>query len=165
MKLFDNYEDCCGCGECVNVCPHSAISMNIKINGFLYPSIDNLRCVDCGLCQKKCAFKNNNNQQEPLKFIVAKSKNADVLRNSTSGGMYTLLSDYILKKNGVVYSPSFDSEMRLVHTRISDINQRNTTAGSKYVQSLCSIYNDIVDDAKHLIPIAFFLFFCQVNAL
>ncbi len=165
MRLFDKYEDCCGCGECVNICPKNAISMKSSPDGFFYPSIDDSKCVDCGLCKSNCKFNKVANENYPLEYIVAKANDTGVLDNSTSGGMYTLISDYILNNRGVIYAPCFDSEMNLKHTRISDFDTRDLSTGSKYVQSMFSTYNEIADDSIRGLTIAFFGTPCQVYAL
>ena len=45
---------CWGCGACTNVCTMGAIKMTLDTEGFLYPSIDNLKCCSCGKCKKVC---------------------------------------------------------------------------------------------------------------
>ena len=46
-------ELCCGCGVCGAVCPVNAIRMEADDEGFLYPQLDRITCVDCGLCREK----------------------------------------------------------------------------------------------------------------
>ena len=48
--------ECCGCSACYNICPKNAISMKENSEGFLYPFIDEEKCVDCGLCKKVFLF-------------------------------------------------------------------------------------------------------------
>jgi len=50
-------EACCGCGVCELICPRHAIEMQADDEGFLYPIINREKCVDCRLCEKKCAFR------------------------------------------------------------------------------------------------------------
>ena len=57
-ELFKNKKDCCACGACLNVCPKDAISMNEDESGFLYPQIDDTKCINCKMCQKVCAYQN-----------------------------------------------------------------------------------------------------------
>lgn len=52
---------CSGCEACANACSHNAISMKADWRGFLYPTIDKDKCVDCGLCQKVCPANNDTN--------------------------------------------------------------------------------------------------------
>ena len=47
MIELKKLEDCCGCTACYSICPVNAISMNRDCEGFLYPSIDLLKCVKC----------------------------------------------------------------------------------------------------------------------
>ncbi|MBM6892849.1 4Fe-4S dicluster domain-containing protein [Enorma massiliensis] len=55
--LYEDGVECCGCGACVSVCPRDAIEMRPDRYGFLYPEIDECRCVRCLLCLKACVFK------------------------------------------------------------------------------------------------------------
>lgn len=57
IVLFDNKISCCSCWACENVCPSGAISMSEDEHGFLFPSIDNSKCVKCGMCLKTCPIK------------------------------------------------------------------------------------------------------------
>ena len=59
--------NCCGCSACLNICPQGAITMKENDEGFLYPYIDEDKCVKCGLCKKVCPSLNieNKNAQKP----------------------------------------------------------------------------------------------------
>ena len=43
--LYENKADCCGCTACFAVCPADAISMQPDQEGFLYPVIDEEKCL------------------------------------------------------------------------------------------------------------------------
>ena len=43
-------DDCAGCGECVDICPVSAVKMEDDI-----PVVDNDWCIGCGVCSTVCA--------------------------------------------------------------------------------------------------------------
>ena len=90
-QVFENKRDCCGCGACAHRCPDGAIAMEPDEEGFLYPVIRAERCMDCGLCQTICPFRKEDhwkNEQMP-QFYVAKHRDGEVLRRSTSGGAFT----------------------------------------------------------------------------
>lgn len=55
--LFDKKENCCGCTACYAICPRTAIKMIEDEEGFLYPSINDSICIDCGQCIKVCPVK------------------------------------------------------------------------------------------------------------
>ena len=55
--LFECKEDCCGCTACYAVCPVHAIDMREDEEGFLYPFIDERKCLKCYSCLNVCPFK------------------------------------------------------------------------------------------------------------
>ncbi len=40
-----------------SICPVHAIEMKTDLEGFLYPEIDNVKCISCNLCNLVCNFK------------------------------------------------------------------------------------------------------------
>lgn len=48
---------CCGCGACSNICPKNAIQMKTDDEGFLYPEIDDGKCIRCNRCIEVCVYK------------------------------------------------------------------------------------------------------------
>lgn len=55
--LYEKKENCCGCTACYSICPTDAISMQPDEEGFLYPVVNEGKCVTCYMCLKVCAFK------------------------------------------------------------------------------------------------------------
>lgn len=55
--LFSRKEECCGCTACYSVCPQDAISMVEDEEGFLYPSVNDDKCIRCYMCLNVCDFK------------------------------------------------------------------------------------------------------------
>lgn len=47
MYVHNKKEDCCGCTACMNICPVKAITMVPDEEGFLYPFIDEEKCIHC----------------------------------------------------------------------------------------------------------------------
>lgn len=56
-KLCEKKSECCGCAICSVLCPQGAIIMVADEEGYLYPQIDDMKCVKCGVCIKVCTFK------------------------------------------------------------------------------------------------------------
>lgn len=74
--LFNKKSECCGCWGCANICPKGAISMQQDNEGFLYPSIDEKVCINCGLCIKVCPVntateRKNNIKKQPHISLVS----------------------------------------------------------------------------------------------
>ena len=60
----------------------------------------------------------------------------NITRNSSSsGGIFTLLANKVLEKNGVVFGVAFDGEYNIIHTYAESSNDCEKFRGSKYAQS------------------------------
>ena len=152
MILFYKPEDCCGCSACRNICPRGAIRMTADEKGFLYPCVDPQLCVECGLCRTVCpmhgTFPVEENPPEQDAFAV-KHRSDQVRMQSSSGGMFTALSDYILEQDGAVYGAAFDRDFQVCHCRAKTQEERDRFRGSKYVQSnLGSVFLQVKDDLE-----------------
>ena len=130
-----NKEDCCGCGACVQRCPKHCISMCEDSEGFYYPNVDKNLCIDCGLCEKVCPVIHKSSSREPLRVYAGKNPNERVRLQSSSGGIFTLLAEYFIRENGVVFGARFDNEWGVVHDYTETIDGIVAFRSSKYVQS------------------------------
>lgn len=158
--------NCCGCGICAEGCPVQAIKIEPDEDGFLYPAVNLAKCINCSKCEHLCAFNNLNDAVLSKRTIVARHKSDDVCKNSTSGGMFTAISDVFLNNNGSVYSPMFNAEMYLRHECITDCKERDFSRGSKYVQSDIHLsLSKFVNDLKEKRLVAFFGTPCQISAV
>ena len=127
---------CCGCMACANVCPKDAIRAAADENGFLYPQVDPQLCVECGLCEKTCDFtKKQQAIHTPQKAASLIHKEPAVVRNSTSGGAFTALSDLVLQQGGIVVGAAMDDDFTVYHHVSQNASQRDAMRGSLYVQS------------------------------
>lgn len=131
--------NCCGCSACQQICPHDCILMQADDEGFLYPKVNESQCVDCGLCSSVCAWiedgRDDKGKCSP-EVYAAKHKDDEVRRKSTSGGLFTVFSSYIIKEGGIVYGASFSPDIQSVqHIGVRNDYDLNSLRGSKYVQS------------------------------
>lgn len=169
MKLFINKEDCCGCSACMSICPKKAINMEKDEKGFIYPQIDEKKCVDCGLCKKACGFINDYDKSELLNesIVYAARYNDDNARKkSSSGGIFYALSEYVLENGGVVYGAVFDDEFNVKHIRAITREDRDKQLGAKYVQSsIGSSYRDARKDLEEGRLVLFTGTPCQIASL
>lgn len=128
-------KDCCGCGACVQKCPKYCISMNIDDEGFFYPLVDKDSCVECGLCEKVCPVIHQDEIQEPLKCIAAKGKRTNIVKNSSSAGIFYLLAEKTIQRNGIVFGARFNETWDVVHSWTDSLEGVYSFMTSKYVQS------------------------------
>ena len=150
INLFESKYDCSACSACKHICPRSAISMEADEEGFLYPKIDEESCIGCKKCLLVCPIKQPPIPQgklNPPQIYAIKHKSEDVRSSSTSGGVFTAISDYVLEEDGLVYGAAFDEKMELVHKSASGKKARDELRGSKYIQSnLSDTYGQIISD-------------------
>ena len=149
IYLNDDKNNCCGCGACVNICPRDAVFMKKDEYGFAYPVIDPEKCVTCGLCTDVCEKVNKNESDMPLKAFAASHRNMDVLRKSTSGGVFSALAEHIIRNGGAVFGCIFDDDMRAVHVCTEKESDYLKVRKSKYLQSdVGLIYRDVKKRVK-----------------
>ena len=135
MIKIENKENCCGCWACANICPKDAITMVEDEKGFKYPKIDKEKCINCGLCEKVCPIINNKSVKREVKAYACFNKNLETRMNSSSGGIFSLIANYILDLNGIVFGAQFDKEFNVVHSYIDNKKDLYKFQCSKYVQS------------------------------
>lgn len=103
---------------------------------------------------------------EKTEGYIIRIKDNKILYESTSGGAFTALADYILKQNGIVYGAGYDNNMRVVCKRATTKQQLQEMRGSKFVQSdLGNIFQDIKKELKEGTTILFSGTPCQVAGL
>lgn len=136
---------CCGCGTCFNSCPVDAISMTHDSMGYLVPFVDPEKCIHCGLCVKKCPVLSPKyeNRKEPDCYAVM--ANDEIRQKSSSGGVFSLVADYVFRQGGYVCGAALADDLHTVeHVIISSPEEMDRLRGSKYVQSdTGKIYTEI----------------------
>jgi len=167
IELYTTKKECCGCAACMNICPKGAISMKPDIDGFIYPTIKDNLCVECGLCKTVCAFQNEPViDKKPLATFASINKEQSILRYSASGGVFTALASIVFEKNGVVFGCALNSDMVPEHICVDNLTDMRRLQGSKYVQS--SINTTYTDVKKYLKEGRWLLFTgtpCQIAGL
>lgn len=133
-KICDRNQ-CTGCSACMQICSKSAITMKTDDEGFIYPVISADRCIGCKKCIRICPA-NNEHHGNVGKFYMGRHKDKSVLNNSSSGGMFTALADYVLKKNGVVFGAVRNNDSgEVYHIYIQHESEIAPLRLSKYYQS------------------------------
>lgn len=166
MEIICDKVACTGCGLCMSNCPKHCISMEALELGHLYPRIDQAECIDCGLCKKVCPSLHNIRCFYPSAAYAVWSKDEDDYESSTSGGMASVLTNYILQSGGVVYGCAVLPSVKIKHVRVDNIDEANKLKGSKYVQSsIVGTIGEIRKDIKDGRKVLFIGTPCQVAAV
>ena len=131
--------ECCGCTACEQICPKKCIQMVSDSEGFLYPQVDTEACIHCGKCIDVCPIRNTpiTQQGTPVtQAFVARATDQALVRGSSSGGVFTILAQYVLQQQGVVFSVAMSDDCRqAVYKKVENVSQLAEIRGSKYVQS------------------------------
>lgn len=137
MIKIKHKKDCCGCHACENICPKNCIEMKVDQEGFWYPVIDQTKCINCSLCEKVCPELKqyvNPNALRP-QALGAWNLDEEVRKQSSSGGVFTALAEWIIDQNGIIFGAGFDEEFKVTHRNIINKKDLAELRGSKYVQS------------------------------
>lgn len=103
--------------------------------GFFYPHVNKEQCVACGLCEKVCPCNHQSDLRMPLNVYAAINIDESIRLRSSSGGIFSLLAEKILKEGGIVFGARFDKQWNVVHDYTDNIDGLDVFRGSKYSQS------------------------------
>ena len=158
---------CNGCHTCFNVCPKEAIKMVEDEKGFKYPMIDKEKCINCGLCEKKCPILNKKeNEENTPQAFACYNKDEKTRLKSSSGGVFSLLAEYILSNSGFVVGAAFDEKFMVKHIIIDNLDNLNKLRTSKYLQSnIENIYREVKKKLEDKRKVLFTGTPCQINGL
>lgn len=119
----------------MQICPRKCIQMQADEGGFCYPSVNVSECIECDLCEKVCPVINQMSSCEPLAVLAAKNDDDQVRMNSSSGGIFYMMAESVIKEGGVVFGARFDEDWAVVHGFAETLDEVKAFQGSKYVQS------------------------------
>lgn len=136
MLQITNKQDCCGCYACVQRCPKQCIRMESDEEGFEYPIIDKEQCINCGLCNKVCPQTNTSYSKQPINIYAIKHPDQEIQLQSSSGGAFSLIAEWVIQKGGVVFGAIFDDNWNVIHGYTESISGLEKLRMSKYNSSL-----------------------------
>lgn len=161
------YEQCCGCKACADVCPQNAIAYKTDAEGFLYPEVS-AACVECGLCRKICPELNVVRPafDKGQHYYACLDKDVERRDSGSSGGIFGLLAVALMEEGYTVCGAAFDEKLQLKHQFAECDDGLERLKKSKYVQSDCStIYSQIKKKLRNGEKVLFVGTPCQCNAL
>lgn len=135
MINITDKSQCCGCEACCSVCPKNCISIKADKEGFVYPHVDLSQCIDCKLCEKVCPVLFPAPSTKVPLVYAGINNNTNIRLQSSSGGIFTLIAEQVLQKNGVVFGACFDEQWNVIHRYTETKEGLSRFRGSKYVQS------------------------------
>lgn len=127
--------NCTGCYSCINICPNGCITMKQAETGFSIPEINQSLCINCGQCEKVCPVIHMPEVSTKTTAYAIKNRSEKVRIDSTSGGAFFLLAEYVIERGGIVLGAAYDSDFVVCHIAVVDKNELLSLQGSKYVQS------------------------------
>ena len=127
--------DCTGCRACEQICPVKCITMKEDKEGFIFPYVDEEKCINCGLCKKKCPQINYKLEKRDSKVYAVKTKEKSISQNSTSAGIAYILGKYIIQNNGCVFGCTYNDVLEPIQIMVENEKDLEKLRGSKYVFS------------------------------
>lgn len=158
---------CTGCSACASVCEFGAIEMRENEEGFKYPIRNTELCTDCGKCHKVCQVYNRKVENDLFvqKYYAVKNT-SEIRQNSSSGGVFTAVSNIVLDDGGVIVAANMGEDFVVSHTVALDRYHRDKMRNTYYVQSELG---DIFREVKQLAGTGRMVLFvgtpCQVEGL
>lgn len=158
---------CTGCGACASACPKRCITMQPDEEGFLRPFVDEAACVNCGLCQSACPILHTVERVQVQTVAYAAWNTDETVRaHSTSGGVFTLLCQFVLERGGAVFGAAYADDFSVVHCCVEKQEDIAKLRTAKYAQSKLG---DSFKRVKELLEQGRYVLFsgtpCQIGGL
>lgn len=134
MKLYREKELCCGCGACMDACPVDAVRMTEDGEGFFYPQADAAACIRCGRCEAVCPMGREEAAPDN-RYFGARAREGRVRLASSSGGVFPVLAEYVLRRRGAVFGAAFGEGMEAAHREAWSLEELEGLKTTKYIQS------------------------------
>lgn len=159
-------KNCCGCNACEQVCPTNCIKFDYDNEGFLYPTVDESKCISCGKCVKHCPILSDVKCNSNPDVYAAKYIDKKVVIKSSSGGVFMPLAKKFVDNGGVVFGCAFDENLVARHIAVEKAEDLYKLQSSKYVQSdIRGIYSQVKTALTQNKPTLFSGTGCQVAGL
>lgn len=100
-------------------------------------------------------------------FFIGYHKDEKIIKKSSSGGIFTAITDLYLKSGNVsIYGCILDENLNATHIKAKNTETRNKMCGSKYIQSnISNCFNDVAQDLKNNVEVIFTGTPCQIAGL
>lgn len=169
LKILDIKDTCTGCGACVSSCSKGALQLEYDAEGFYFPVHNATRCIDCNLCEKACHILNTEHLDAPSRDYtpyMVKAKSQDVVKASSSGGVFSILAERTLAMGGVVYGARYNYDTERLEHSSTDLHPLDEFRKSKYFESyIGTTFQEVALQLKKERQVLFVGTPCHVSAL
>ena len=166
MINITDQHNCCGCEACVQACPKNCISFEEDAEGFRYPKVDSSICVECGACEKVCPMITPYETRKPQQVLAAINPDEKIREQSSSGGIFSILAENVIREGGVVFGVRFDERWQAVFDHAETVEGLSAFRGSKYLQArVGNAFKEARDFLKAERKVLFSGTPCQIAAL
>ena len=168
MPNLASYQSCVGCSACALSCPKNCIEMHNDKYGFSHPKIINdQECINCKLCEQSCPIVNKRNLDDKETIALAAfTRDEEIRKESSSGGIFTEIAKYVLLNDGVVFGAAYSNNWHVEHIEVKEVGNLNKLRGAKYSESkLGNTYDRIKKYLNKDILVLFSGTPCQVAGL
>ena len=124
-------DKCTGCYACVTACAHGCISMLEDELGCIHPTIDEGKCVQCNMCIKSCPNNVRILFSYPQKCYASWIQDKENRKICASGGIGTIMSEYVIKQGGVVFGSRYNSDLTPIMTYTESLEELEYYKGSR----------------------------------
>jgi coenzyme F420-reducing hydrogenase beta subunit len=135
--------------------------------GHVYPCVSSKDCINCGKCLKVChAVKVLVQSESESSVYAVQAHNREILADSSSGGVFSLLAKYVLSKGGVVYGSKWVRGKGAAHVRVDSYEELSELRRSKYVFSqMTDTFKCVQNDLDAGLIVLFVGTPCQIAAI
>ena len=146
-KILNLKNFCTGCGACMNICKHNCISMKNDEEGFLYPFIDQEKCIQCSLCEKKMCIRDRINPGDKLHTVEKIKKVTSGSTPETGKKVNEIYASVITAGTHLAPSIKVAEAAKVIENSQRDIN-------IAFVNELSKIFNKMGIDTQEVLEAA-----------
>ena len=128
-------KECTGCMACANKCPVGGIQAQLDEYGFIMPVMNENVCIDCGLCEQVCPIVESSEPTVPQAAFSMFHSNPEIVKISSSGGVFYALASQVLEQKGIVFGCCYDIEKKSAYLADTDHLDLTALLASKYIES------------------------------